>query len=147
MYSGHEAIDALIRSRLPEDAQLILPPPAFEAFRFQMEEYAPGEYLRGSFETLPGFANPSGVFLGGATTAAIDIALGSLAFLEARAPCTSVTMESSFIRPLFPDGRRCAIEARIREKTRSFLFLEGSARNPEGKLAVTVTSTMAILAR
>jgi len=108
-------------------------------------EYAPGGCLKASFPASTAFANPVGVFLGAATGAAMDVLFGSLAYLETRVPCTTVTMETTFIRPILADGRSFRCEVSVRAKTKRFVFLEGRAFGPENKLAMTSTTTMVLM--
>jgi uncharacterized protein (TIGR00369 family) len=145
LFEGHEAVAAELRRILPADSGVEIPPAAFETLGAEFIEYAPGGKLSATFAANPAFANPMGVFLGAAVSAALDVLFGSLAFLESRQACTTVTLETTFVRPIFADGNRFRCEVNLRAKTKRFIFLEGRAFNYENKLAATATSTMVIL--
>lgn len=145
VFCGPEAIVAEMKRALPVDSDILIPPPAFAHMGAEFQEYTRGGALRASFPASHAFANPMGVYLGAATGAAIDVLFGALAFLETGAACTTISMESSFIRPIFADGRRYVAEVRVVQRTKRLVFLEGLARNPEGKTAVTAKTTMMIL--
>src|SRR5690606_33374532 len=81
----------------------------------------------------------------GVVMAAFDIAFSALALLEANRMVSTVTVESSFVRPVTADGRLFEVHARIKAKTRSVVFLDGRASTTEGKTAATAGATMAVI--
>lgn len=145
VFSGHDAVSAEMRRGIPLDSGIQIPPPAFETLGAQFLEYAPGGILTATFVADPAFANPVGVYLGAAISAGLDVLFGSMAYMETRKACTTVTLETSFVRPIFADGNRYRCEVNIRAKTKRFVFLEGKAFNHENKLCSTATTTMLIL--
>lgn len=142
---GPEAIAAHMRRNLPKDAPVQLPPPAFNTFGAEFTEYAPGGVLKATFLANPSLANPVGVVLGAAVGAAVDILFGSFAYMETGVPCTTVTMETTFVRPIIADGGRYRCEVSLRAKTKRFMFLEGRAFTQDHRLAMTSTTTMLLL--
>ncbi len=145
VFVGQEAVSEEMRRGMPEDSGIVLPPPAFTALGAEFLEYAPGGMLKATFLADPAFANPMGIYLGAAIGAGLDVLFGSMAYMETRQPCTTVTMETSFVRPIYADGNRYRCEVNLRAKTKRFVFLEGKAFNFENKLCTTATSTMLIL--
>lgn len=139
---GHEAISQEMGREIPPGAGIRIPPPAFSTLGAEFTEYAPGGALKATFHADPAFANPLGTYLGAAIGAAMDVIFGSMAYLETRQPCTTVTMETTFVRPIIADGGRYLCEVNLRAVTRRFVFLEGKAYSQTGKLAMTATSTM-----
>jgi uncharacterized protein (TIGR00369 family) len=140
---AHEEILETLRRILPDDPPLAVPPAIFVEFGARMLEYAPGRALVCAFPSQAKFANPAGFVQGGILMAAFDIAFGTLAFLEARRACSTITMEASFLRPVAADGRDYQVRVRLKAKTRTVLFLDGRVRGPDGKTIATAGTTMA----
>ena len=145
IFDTPEAVLGEMCRDLPEGSGVTLPPAAFAALGAEFTEYVPGTRLKASFHADPAFANPLGVYLGAAIGAGLDVLFGSMAYMETRLPCTTVTMETTFVRPIIADGARYHGEVSLRAKTKRFVFLEGKAFNHEGKLCATATSTMVII--
>lgn len=143
MADAHEAILDELRRVLPEDPPLALPPAIFGELGVRFTAHAPGRTLTAAFPAQTRFANPAGFVQGGILMAAFDIVFGTLAFLEAQRACTTITTESSFLRPLVADGRDFQVRVRLKAKTRTVLFLDGRVRGPDGKTIATAATTMA----
>lgn len=145
VYSGHDAVSAALQQEIPQDSGMLIPPPAFETLGAEFIEYAPGGVLKATFVADRALSNPVGVYLGAAIGAGLDVLFGSMAYMETRRPCTTVTLETTFVRPIFADGQRYRCEVNVRAKTKRFVFLEGKAFNYENRLSATATTTMLIL--
>lgn len=143
MADPHEAVLETLRRILPGDPPLRVPPDIFTEFGVRVTAHTPGRSLACAFPAQARFANPAGFLQGGILVAAFDIAFGTLAFLEAGRACATITVESSFLRPLAADGREFQVRVRLTAKTRTVLFLDGRARGPNGKTIATAGTTMA----
>lgn len=145
MPDPHESILEALRAAAASDPPVVMPPAAFDALQVHFKDHHAGRTLLCAFPAQPHFANSAGCVHAGILSAAFDIAFTSLALLETRRPVSPITMEASFVRPLPADGRPFDIQVRIKAKTRSVLFLDGRASNPDGKTVATAGATMSVL--
>lgn len=119
-----------------------LPPPVFREMDGRFHAYEEGESMEISYGLRDRYAGPSGVIQGGILAAAFDNTYGPFSYLLARTFTTTVSFTTAFMRPIFRRQERVWIRASKVEKTRRFLFLEGEAYNPEGKLVATNQAQM-----
>lgn len=134
-----------LRQYLPEGLSLAIPPPVFLELGGRFTEYGESKTLKAVYPALQKFTNPMGSVQGGVVGAALDANYGSLAFIATRIPHVTVTMDTTFIRPILADNRDYIVEVRIRAQTRTLLFMDGEVYTQDGKLAATSTTTMAAL--
>lgn len=141
--TAHEDIIERLRALAPEAVRAQLPPAIFAEMGLRLAEYKEGRGLTCGFPAQARFANPWGLYQGGALMAAFDIAFGCLATLELHTACTTLSMESAFVRPLPADGAEFLVQVRLRAKTKSVLFMEGKARGAGGRTVATATTAVA----
>jgi len=140
--SYDELIDEL-RQYVPEDAKIELPPPIMAELDMRFIKYEAQKYLVCAFPAQRRFGNPMLVFQGGMAGAAFDVVFGAFAMLLTKKPCTTVTMETNFIRPLFAGGNDFTVDVRMRAVHSNFIFLEGYGKDHNAKLFATASCTMA----
>lgn len=133
-----------IRSIMPEGAELELPPPILREMDVSFRFFEPGQSLTIVVPLHERYAGPAGMVQGGIIAAAFDDAYGPLAYLTAEAFAVTVTLDLSFVRPLPVSAGSLEVEVRVVETTRRMVFLEGSARDPDGKLVATSRTEMLI---
>lgn len=141
---GREILER-IRSLVPEGTEFDIPPPIVEDMEVSFRSFDPGRSLVLDVPLFPRYAGPTGMVQGGIIAAAFDDAYGPLAYLTAGAFAVTVTLDLSFVRPLPVSAGRMEVEVRVVERTRRLVFLEGSARNPEGKLVATSRTEMMVV--
>lgn len=133
-----------IRSLVPDGMDFELPPPILRDMEVSFRSFEPGRSLTMDVPLFERYAGPTGMVQGGVIAAAFDDAYGPLAYLTAGAFAVTVTLDLSFVRPLPVSAGSMEVEVRVVENTRRLVFLEGSARNPEGKLVATSRTEMLI---
>lgn len=141
---GREILER-IRSLVPEGTRLDLPPPILEDMEVSFRSFEPGRSLTIELPLFPRYAGPGGMVQGGVIASAFDDAYGPLAYLTAGAYAVTITLDLSFVRPLPVSAGTLEVEVRVVERTRRLVFLEGTARNPEGKLVATSRTEMMIV--
>ena len=140
----HRLFDEL-RGILPPGVEIMLPPRVFTELQGRVVDFVKHESVKMSFPALEQFAGPTGVYQGGIITAAFDTAFGCLAFVSTGHPVATISIETTFIRPVLTGVDTLIVEATMKAQTRSLAFLEGSAYNGDHKLVATAKSTFTIL--
>jgi uncharacterized protein (TIGR00369 family) len=146
---GHDEIleqtIALIRSLpIPDGVELQMPPPCTQALEIQFEEYVPARSLKASVVVPQRYTNAMHLLQGGFLAAMFDDLIGPLSYLTAGGPTTTLDLMTQFMRPVFT-GARLELLAEVRKPGRSAIFVAAEARNEEGKLVATATSTVQVL--
>ncbi|HBF13287.1 MAG TPA: hypothetical protein DDW49_07905 [Deltaproteobacteria bacterium] len=72
-------------------------------------------------------------------------AFGPLSYMVAQKPCISLYINTSYVRPVPCSQSLITVEVVVKEKTKKFLFMDGEARNAEGKLVATATTQMMVV--
>lgn len=145
---GHDAILQALRDVAPEAMLERVPPKIFHELGVEFVTYRKKALLTATFPADERFANPMGTYQGGVLGGALDIVYGSLALLVTKGkPTVTLTLETSFHRPIAAEGRPFTVEARLRAAHGTTVFLEGSVKGPDGKVAATSATTMAIVKR
>lgn len=121
-----------------------LPPPVFKHMRGRIVDYVEGETMICAFPALAEYANPAGLVQGGIIAAAIDNTFGPLSLLATRKPCSTLNLNTTFVRPIAAGDGEMTVEARVRAVTRALVFLEAKVADQDGRTAVTATSTMLV---
>lgn len=142
---GDDIITQKLQSLVPAPMRPRIPPPVIVELQGRMQHYAAGETLTAFFPPQPRFTNVAGGVQGGILTAGLDAVMGCLAFLECGAPCTSLTIESSFVRAVRPEDGDFKIRAYFLARTKSLAFLRGEVLGPNDEICVTSAMTMMIL--
>jgi len=133
-----------LRERVPEDADLQLPPPCYEdmgAEAISFDEEA--EVLVVRLPVRERYQNPLRLMQGGYIAAAIDNTLGPLSFLVAP-PSVTTQMSTQYLRPVPPSVDYIDVEGRVAERAGRQLFLEATVRLPNGKTAARAQATCRI---
>lgn len=133
-----------MRSLLAGRGEMEIPPPSFRHLEGRVIEYLPGVAIQCIFPVPVHYANPAGLVPGGMLTAMFDTCFSPLALLVTHRGCSSLNINTTFLRPVKADAGEVTVEARVRATTRSLLFLEGRVTNQEGRTAATATSTLLI---
>ena len=101
--------------------------------------------VRVEFDAKPEFLNPVGTIQGGILTAMLDDTVGpaAAALLGGDAFAQTLELKASFIHgarvgPLYGEGR-------VVHRGREIIFVEGSLRDPEGRLVATATATLRVI--
>ena len=132
----------MMRRAIPTGVEMAVPPPVLGELAGRLVAYEEDAWLRAEYLALPKFVNPMGSVQGGIVAAAVDGTYGMLSFLAKQAPYVTVTLDMQYVRPLRGDGGVYTVEVRLKAQTRRMLFMEGEARNGEGKIIATSTTTM-----
>jgi acyl-coenzyme A thioesterase PaaI-like protein len=74
-----------------------------------------------------------------------DLTFGPLAYLVAKAPATSLDINTTFIRPIRASDGAVTIKSSVVNKSSSYLLLDARAFVVEDKLVATATSRLRIL--
>ena len=145
MSEYHAEFMHLLGKSMAEYGKMEMPPRITEELRPRFLDHVPNKALICVFPAQPRFANPMGLLQGGILASAFDFVFGAMAFLTAARPCTSVTMNLTFIRPLPADDKEFTIDVRLRALTRNMIFLEGKALDAGEKTVATAMMTMQVL--
>jgi acyl-coenzyme A thioesterase PaaI-like protein len=128
-----------------EGVPLELPPKVFKDMEGRFMDYQEGRSMRIAYPLLERYEGPGGTIQGGIVCTAFDNTYGPFSFLTSRAFTTTITLATSFVRPMSRKDREMEIEVFLVEQTRRMLFLEGRAYKPDGKLVATSSTEMLIL--
>jgi acyl-coenzyme A thioesterase PaaI-like protein len=122
-----------------------LPPPSQLELQIEYLEVAPGKKIKGKVLFQKRFTNPIKTYQGGMLTAAMDDHFGPLSYITAERPCTTLSLNTTFIKPFTEKMGHCIIEAEVLQKTKSFIFMRATVYSPEGELLAHGDSHVAIL--
>lgn len=122
-----------------------LPPPSQLELQIEYLEVNPGKSLKGKVLFQKRFTNPIKTYQGGFLGAALDDHFGPLSYITAERPCTTLSLNVTFLRPFLEKMAYCLIEAEVLQKTKSFIFMRAVVLSPEGDLLAHAESHVAIL--
>src|SRR3989338_4082122 len=134
-----------MKENLPSHISVEIPPKIFKEIEGSILEYVEGKSLKTSFPVFEKYAGPTGMMQGGIITAAFDNTFGPLSYMVAKTPCISLHINTSYVRPVPCGAESITVHVVIKEKTKKFLFMDGEARNSQGKLVATATTQMMIV--
>lgn len=132
MNISSEELLRLLRTRLPPDVPLQLPPPCLVDMEAEPVEWVDGESLTMRFPVLSRWRNPLGYMQGGFIAAALDNTLGPFSYLIAPPSVTS-RLAIDYLRPVLPTETAIVCTARLVERTARTLFLSGQVTGSNGK--------------
>ena len=141
--SGKE-IENRLQSAAPAGIALQIPPPCLVDMQGEPLEYDEGASLSVRFPVLARYANPLGHMQGGFIVAALDNTMGPFSYLIAPPSVTSA-LNTQYLRPVTPSMPFITCHARLMERTRNTLYIEGEARSPEDKVLARCQATCQIL--
>lgn len=134
----------MAKLRLPGGAPFS-PPPCFDFLGTTIEFYEHRKSLICSFAVRQEWCNPAGGMQGGLITAAFDNVMGPLSYLAARKPCTTVDLNTQYLRPILPGDTLC-ITARVEILSPQIVYMTGEAVNSRGKRIATANTNLVVLA-
>jgi acyl-coenzyme A thioesterase PaaI-like protein len=147
--SVHESwLVSLEKTKAQLNAQGIdiqLPPPSQQELQIEYLEVIPGKKIKGKIPFQTRFTNPIKTYQGGILTAAIDDHFGPLSYITAERPCTTLSLNTTFLKPFTEKMGFCIIEAEVLQKTKAFIFMRAVVMSPEGDLLAHAESHVAIL--
>ncbi len=137
-------IDALLRDRMPEGIDLMIPPPCYTEMGAEYIAYTEGEMLRVRFPVQDRYANPMGNMQGGFLVAAIDNTIGPLSYLVAP-PSVTTQLNTTYIRPATPRDTHIEVEAHLTDRTNQLLYFAATVYNSGGKEMIRAYATHLLL--
>lgn len=136
----HEILERL--RALPWAGRMEMPPKVFSAMQGRFEAYEPGEWLETRWPVLDWYRGPTGVMQGGWVAAAFDNTYGPLAFLTAGCFAATVSLSTTFHRPVADDRAELRVKAIVEGQTERLFFMRGEARDEDGRLMATSRTEM-----
>lgn len=147
--SFHEAwLKSLSQTKADLNAKGIdiqLPPNSMLELQIEYLEAVPGKKIRGKLPFQTRFSNPIRTYQGGILGAAMDDHFGPLSYITAERPCTTLSLNMTFLKPFTEKMGFCLIEVEVLQKTKSFIFMRGTVSDPNGVLIAHGDSHVAIL--
>lgn len=128
-----------------QGADVQLPPPSMLELQIEYLEAIPGKLIKGKVPFQKRFSNPIRTYQGGLLSAAMDDHFGPLSYITAQGPCTTLSLNTTFLKPFTEKMLYCIIEAEVLQKTKSFIFMRATVKSPEGILIAHGDSHVAIL--
>jgi acyl-coenzyme A thioesterase PaaI-like protein len=122
-----------------------LPPPSMLELGLHYLEVKPGVSMKANLPFQDRFTNPLGTFQGGILAAGLDDVFGPLSYVTSGRPCMTLSLNTTFLKPFTMKMGYCVLEVLVLQKTKSFIFMRGEARSPEGELLAHAESHVAIL--
>jgi len=142
-----EKIFASLKALATETQPLRVPAPMYDELGMCFESFIPGKGLTASFSIQERFTNAVGSFAQGLVGAAFEAAYDVCALLLAHRPCTVVSLNVDFFRPLTTEEKRFLVEVRVRGKARGIVFFEGKAATTAGQIFAVSTAVLSPLPR
>ncbi|MBA2403312.1 MAG: PaaI family thioesterase [Bdellovibrionales bacterium] len=122
-----------------------LPPQSQLELQIEYLEVSPGKKITGKIPFQKKFTNPIKTFQGGFLTAAMDDCFGPLSYITAERPCTTLSLNTTFLKAFTEKMGHCIIEAEVLQKTKSFIFMRAVVLSPEGEILAHGESHVSIL--
>lgn len=97
------------------------------------------------FPIKEAFNNPFHITFGGLFSMWLDCVFGPFSGLVAQAPTTSLDLNVKFYKSVSPKDKKVIGKAKIINKSKTFLNLEGAIYKTDGTLCATGTTRMLIL--
>ena len=122
-----------------------LPPPSQIELALEYLEVAPGSKIRAKLPFQERFTNPIHTYQGGFLAAGIDDIFGPLSYITAGRPCTTLSLNLTFLKAFTKKMGSVEIEGVVLQKTKSFIFMRAEVKSPDGELLAHAESHVAIL--
>lgn len=122
-----------------------LPPPSMLELQLEYLEVHPGKKMIAKLPFQQRLTNPIRTFQGGFLAAGIDDVFGPLSYVTAGRPCTTLSLNTTFLKPFLAKHGHCLIEAEILQKTKSFIFMRAKVTTPDGEIIAHAESHVSIL--
>jgi uncharacterized protein (TIGR00369 family) len=147
--SFHEQwIASLEKTKADLNAQGIdiqLPPASMLELGIEYLEATPGKSIKGKVPFQKRFTNPIKTYQGGILSAAMDDHFGPLSYITAGRPCTTLSLNVTFLKPFTEKMGHVFVEAEVLSKTKSFIFMRATVTSPDGTLLAHGESHVNIL--
>lgn len=135
-----EQIIGEIKKLIGPDTRVMMPPKVFRDMQGRFLAYDAGKSLRAAYPVLERYEGPTGIMQGGIIIAAFDSVYGAFSYLLTSCFCATLSLNTSFVRPITRRDGEIIIEVGVIDHTKQFLLMEGKAFNPQGKLLARCTS-------
>ena len=122
-----------------------LPPASMLELQIEYLEAVPGKSIKGKVPFQKRFTNPIKTYQGGILSAAMDDFFGPLSYISAGRPCTTLSLNTTYLKPFTEKMEYIIIEAEVLQQTKSFIFMRAVAKSPEGALLAHGESHVNIL--
>ncbi|SMC72657.1 uncharacterized domain 1-containing protein [Desulfocicer vacuolatum DSM 3385] len=122
-----------------------IPPEIFKEMQGKKIEYCENKSMKISFPIMEKYNNPARKMFGGMIAAAFDNTFGTFSYEMLKKACTTLELNTSFIRPTDTNDKELIVEVFLISNTKTQLILEGKAHNPDGKLIAVCKTRMMIL--
>lgn len=140
MDTHQKIIDGMESFKQKMGGKLQLPPPTLIELGARFVDFQPGVSLTVEVPYQQRFTNPIGSYQGGMFAAAMDEALGPLSYMTAEAPCVTLDMALTYLKPLREAESPMQVKAEVVKKTSQFIFMRAEIRNNKGELLVIAQS-------
>jgi acyl-coenzyme A thioesterase PaaI-like protein len=108
-------------------------------------EILPGKKMVGKIPFQKRFTNPIYTYQGGMLAAAMDDLFGPLSYITAERPCTTLSLNTTFLRAFTEKMGHAIITATVLNKTKSFIFMRAEVHSLDGQMIAHGESHVAIL--
>lgn len=125
--------------------ELQLPAPSQKELQHEFLEIVPGVKMVAKVPFQKRFTNPIYTYQGGILSAALDDVFGPLAYVTAERPCTTLSLNTTFLRAFTEKMGHVIITANVLNKTKNFIFMRGEVMSPDGVIIAHAESHVAIL--
>jgi acyl-coenzyme A thioesterase PaaI-like protein len=122
-----------------------LPPPSQLELQIEYLEVIPGQKIKGKVPFQKRFTNPIKTYQGGFLSAAMDDHFGPLSYITAERPCTTLSLNTTFLKAFTESMGHCYVEAEVLQKTKSFIFMRATVTSPTGEILAHGESHVSIL--
>lgn len=122
-----------------------LPPPSQLELQLEYLEIVPGQKIVAKLPFQKRFTNPIYTYQGGFLIAGIDDIFGPLSYITAERPCTTLSLNTTFLKAFTEKLEYVLIEGVVLQKTKSFIFMRADVKSPNGDLLAHAESHVAIL--
>jgi uncharacterized protein (TIGR00369 family) len=126
-------------------ADLELPPRSVIELGLEYLEITPGDKMVARVPFQKKFTNPVGTFQGGVLSACADDVFGPLAYVSSGKPCLTLSLNITFLKAFTEKMGECVIEAKILQKTKTFIFMRADIKSPQGDLIAHAESHVSIM--
>ena len=130
---------------LAKGVAIQLPPASMLELQIEYLAALAGKSIKGRVPFQKRFSNPIRTFQGGFLTAAMDDHFGPLSYITAERPCTTLSLNTTFLKPFTEKMGFCIVEAEVLQKTKSFIFMRATVHSPDGVLLAHGDSHVAIV--
>jgi len=139
----NERLQAMFKN-ISEQTNSQFPPRVFEIIGGEFIAMT-DDSVEMSFPVKEVFNNPFHITFGGIFGMWLDNIFGPFSGVVAKAPTVSLDLNITYIQSVSPADENVIAKARVVNKTRTFLNLEGQIFKTDGTLCATGTSRMMIL--